>query len=138
MGDRRVDAAALPLDVGGKSMRRRVGGVGGEHGVELGDRVVESASGDEALRQDQARGRVMRIAREPVAADRNRFLPPARLAIEIGELGEHERVRLSGESLLGALDRGLELSLVTGHHWRLAHRHATSASAAHTSSAVTS
>ena len=85
-----VDVAQPPLDLRRQAMTLNVLRTHLENRLELDLRWGELAVGHERLGQDQPSRRVVRIAREPVAAERDRVARPSGLAIEVGELREGE------------------------------------------------
>src|SRR6185369_11034946 len=79
-----------------------------EDRADLGAGLVEAVLGEPGLGEDQPRRRVLGIACEALAAQRDGVLGPSRLAIEVGELRERQRPGIAREPLLVAAHGGEE------------------------------
>src|SRR2546428_387814 len=99
------------MDLGAEAMGLRLLRALPEDGGELGERGVVVALSEQRLGQDQSGRRVVGIAVEATPAERDGVTGTARLPVEIGELGEGERLRIPLEPLFvptdGAGDRGI-------------------------------
>src|SRR5438552_69433 len=71
--------------------------------------------GRERLGQDEPGSGVVRIARQPVAAEGDGVACPPGLAVEIGELRERQRGGIPGQSLLLSADGVGDRLIVSGH-----------------------
>ena len=89
-------------------------------------RQLRQRLGEVAVRQagpgeDQPRGRVMGIAGQALATERDGLAGAPGLAVELGELGERQRRRIALEPLLLPADGGGERGIVD-RRWRRARR----------------
>ena len=78
------------MDLRRQAVALHVLGARVEDGVQLDQRGGKLLVGGEGLGQDEPGGGVVRVARQPVAAQRDGVACAAGLAVEIGQLGEGE------------------------------------------------
>src|SRR5438552_510687 len=76
---------------------------------------ASNTGGRERLGQDEPGSGVVRIARQPVAAEGDGVACPPGLAVEIGELRERQRGGIPGQSLLLSADGVGDRLIVSGH-----------------------
>jgi len=79
----------------------------------------ELTIGHERLGQDEASRRVLRIPREPVAAERHGVTRPSGLAIEVGQLREGEGSGIPRQPLLLSADGADDRLIFPGHPKRV-------------------
>src|SRR5204863_9571265 len=141
-----VAASEPSVDLRGEPMTLYVLRAGPENGLDLGQGPGEVLPGHQRLGQDEARGGVMGVAHEAVAADVDGVVHAAGLPVEIREQREAERGRLLRQPLLVTADGGGQRELRRGGAARVGRRRLArhrvfstiEASAARTSAGATS
>src|SRR5688572_27798202 len=103
------------MDFGGQTVTLYVLRAGLENRLQLGQGPVVIPLGEQGLGQDEPRRRVVWPALQPLATEPDGVGGAPRLAVEVGELSEGQRLRIARQPLLVTADGVRERPIVT--HW---------------------